>query len=341
MPRNSRSHGETARASTILRAARPRLSSASASRVARPSLGAIVACLLVLGFLTTAGWRLANLGLETLVAARFQRPSLADLTPPPPSAPRADPALEELLRGVGVPGGTVGVSVRNLTTGATASQNGQRRFHAASLAKVPILVEVYRQHRLRHFTWDDELMISREHWTDGSGVLQARVGERLRVRELVRLLIEHSDNIAANVLLDLVGPQSVNQTLEAMGLRQTRVPARGENAIPTTSPDDMASLFELIAAGKLIDGQTSEEVLRLLEAKQEQAWLATGLPWWAKLAHKWGDVPNGRHDVGVVFTPRQRYVLAVLTEGENPSLAAERIGQVSQMVFRHFEGDRP
>ncbi|MCC7107315.1 MAG: serine hydrolase [Chloroflexi bacterium] len=296
-----------------------------------------LACVLVIAMLLTTAWRLANVGLETLNQSRYQRPSLAELPPVPMPQAHEDAGLESAVRQVGLPSGTIALSVRNLTTGATASQNGARTFHAASLAKLPILVEVYRQHRLRQFNWDDQLTVTREDWADGSGVLQARVGDSLKIRELVQLLIEHSDNIAANMLLNLVGAAKVNQTVESMGLRQTRVPARGENAIPTTSADDMALLLATVADGKLIDPATSEEIVGLLEMKQDQSWLAAGIPWWAKLAHKWGDVPNSRHDAGIVFTPHNRYALAVLTEGDNANLAAERIGLASKLVFDYFE----
>lgn len=301
------------------------------------SLAAGLACLLVIAFLGTAGWRLGQLAAEAVAAIRFERPKLADVPPRPAFTPYVDEPLDRALRETGLPGGALGVSVRHLTSGATASLNPQRSFHAASLAKLPILVEVFKQQRLRHFTWDDELVITREQWTDGSGVLQARVGQSLKVGALLRLMIEQSDNIAANVLLDLVGVANVNRTAESMGLRQTHLPARGESSAPTTSADDLSRLLEAMASGKLIDAATSEEALRLLEAKQDRSWLSDGLPWWAKLAHKWGDVPTSRHDAGIIFTPRNQYVLVVLTESDNASLAAERIGQISRLVFDHFE----
>jgi beta-lactamase class A len=290
-------------------------------------------------FLLIALWRLALLALETYELSRFQRPSVASLATQVSPSRATDAGLDGLLRETGLPGGVVGAYVRNLPTGAGAALNGERRFPAASLFKLPVMVEVLKQQRLKRFNWDDELTVGREHWTDGSGVLQARIGERFKIGDLLRLMIDESDNIAANMLTDLVGVTSINQTMDAMGLRATRVVDRfRENSQPTTSPDDIGRLLEITATGQLVDAQTSEEAIRLLERKQAHAWLGEGLPWWSKLAHKWGDVPNARHDAGIIYTPRNQIVLVVLTENGNPKAAADEIRSLSRKVVSYIEG---
>jgi beta-lactamase class A len=250
--------------------------------------------------------------------------------------------VEAILREAALPGGVVGIYVKNVSSGVGGKVNAERRFHAASLYKLPLMFEVYKQQRLKRFSLDDELVVGQQHWTDGSGVLQARIGDSLPISELLRLMIAESDNIASNMLVDLVGATNVNQTMAALGLRSTRVvdPQR-ENAAPATSPEDIGRLLELIATGRMVDPEASEEAIRLLETKQAQEWLADGLPWWGKLAHKWGDVPNFRHDAGIVYTPRNQIVLVVLTENGGPSLAAEQIRTISRRVVSYFEGPGP
>ena len=303
-----------------------------------PSLSGVLVQGLVVFFGLTLVWRLALLGLETYELSRYTRPPVGAQTTASTTSSATDEGLNTILREAGLPGGVVGAYVRNLTTGAGAGINADRRFPAASLFKLPVMVEVYKQQRLRRFSWDDQLTVGREHWTDGSGVLQARVGQSLKIGELLRLMIIESDNIAANMLTDLVGVTNVNQTMEAMGLRSTRIVDRSrENAQPTTSAEDMGRLLEIIATGRLVDAQTAEQAVRLLEEKQAQSWLADGLPWWAKLAHKWGDVPNARHDAGIVYTPRNQIVLVVLTQDGSPAAAAEQIRSLSRKAVAYIE----
>jgi beta-lactamase class A len=295
---------------------------------------------LVLVFAGTAIWRLALLGLETYEASRFTRPAIT--TPARTAPPVTDAGLDLVLRGTGLPGGTVGSYVRIVGSGAGAGLNADRRFPAASLYKLPVMLEVFKQQRLRNFNWDDDLTIQQSQWADGSGVLQARVGQKIKVHEALRLMITDSDNIAANMLVDLVGPNNINQTLEGLGLRQTRVVDRSREAVmPTTSAEDIGRLLELLASGRFLDPQTSEEAIRLLEAKQGQNWLGEGIPWWGKIAHKWGDLPNARHDAGIIFTPHNQIVLVVLTENGAPAQAAEVIRSTSQRILDYVEGPGP
>src|SRR5205085_2316095 len=111
---------------------------------------------------------------------------------------------------------------------------------------------------------------------------------------------------------------------------------QGDRQEHMTSVRDRGTLLGLIAQGGLVDAQTSAQALRLLEEKQEYAWLEDGLPWWAKLAHKWGDLPGARHDAGIVYTPRGRYAIAVLTQNKAPGEAAAAIGRVSRATFERL-----
>ena len=340
--------GVASRAAVAPRGAVPARRSRSAPRPGRrPSLlGSLIAYLLVGSFLGVLGWKLVEARTETQQLEAFERPDLLAEPAPAFGAPFHDQQLAELLRAQVPTVGTVGLYVKNLTTGAEANVNGDRVFPAASLYKLPIMAEVTRQIRLRRLAADQELAVSREHWVPGSGVLQARVGERLPVRELLRLLVVESDNIAAMMLLDLVGLENVNQTMASLGLRGTRLlDYRAPNAYAgpgpyVTTAADMGMLLDVMASGRLVDAEGSESALRLLEKKQASAWLAEGLPWWAKVAHKWGDIPGARHDAGIVFTPRGEYVIVVLTEGLDARGSGGYIRDVSRAVFDYFAAGR-
>ena len=333
----------------------PRSRSLSARSGRRPSFGrpsflaAVVAYVLVGAFIGVAAWKLTETAVETKQLEAFERPRM-DVAPPPPpspSGPHHDLVLQELLQRNLPASGTVGLYVKHLTTGAEASVNADRVFPAASLYKLPIMAEVIRQVRLQRLSPELQMVVSKAHWVPGSGVLQGRVGDSLPIRELLRLLIAESDNIAAMMLLDLAGLNNVNQSMQGMGLRQTRlldyrVPGVYNSPLGPyqTTPADMGTLMELIAAGRLVDPAGSEEALRLLESKQASELLSDGLPWWAKVAHKWGEIPGARHEVGIVFTPRGQYVVVVMTENLDPNGSGGYIRDLSRAIFEHFEKAR-
>ncbi len=327
-----------------------------ASRSVRRPLGrhpsvltAVLAYVLVGTFIGVAAWKLTETAAETRQLEAFERPAVdvVPLPPPPPGGPQQELALQDLLQSNLPATGTVGLYVKHLTTGTEASINADRVFPAASLYKLPIMAEVIRQVRLQRLSLDQQMVVSRSHWVPGSGVLQARVGDSLTVRELLKLLIAESDNIAAMMLLDLTGLNNVNQSMQGMGLRQTRLmDYRAAGAYSSsigpyqTTPADMAALLEMIAAGRLVDPVGSEEALKLLESKQASELLAEGVPWWAKVAHKWGEIPGARHEAGIVFTPNGQYVIIVMTENLNPNGSAGYIRDLSRAIFEHFEKAR-
>jgi beta-lactamase class A len=280
--------------------------------------------------------------LRDLVAGLvFVRPPAASVTAPPL---HADAVLQTRLEGVrsSRSRGSTSAVVVIVQTGAWASLDAAQSLPAASLFKLPLLVEVLAAEDRGQLDADQRLEIRPEDWTDGSGVLQARVGDRLSVRELTRLMIQESDNIAALVLLDAVGVANTNATAEGLGLHATRLVDHrgGDTGEHTTSAADMAQLLVGLAAGQVINQRVSEAALALLELKQSISWLGDGLPFWVKVAHKWGDLPEARNDAGVVFTPRGSYVAVVMTQGGLPEESANVIARVSRVGYDYL-GARP
>ena len=271
----------------------------------------------------------------------FVRPPAASVAPP---TMHADAMLQTRLQSVraSLSRGSMGAVVVDVQTGASASIDAAQSFPAASLFKLPLLVEILAEEDRGQLDAEQRLEIRPADWTDGSGVLQARVGERLTARELTRLMIQESDNIAALVLLDAVGVDSTNATAVRLGLNATRLVDHraGDAGEHSTSAADMAQLFVGLAAGQVINQHVSEAALALLELKQTVAWLGDGLPFWVKVAHKWGDLPEARNDAGVVFTPHGSYVAVALTEGGLPEESANVIARTSRLGYDYL-GGRP
>jgi beta-lactamase class A len=274
---------------------------------------------------------------ELVSGLTFARPPAATLSA---AAPHPDAELQRRLDAVAgsLGRGRLSSVVVDLDTGASATVDADRAWPAASLFKLPILVEVLDEADAGRLDAEQRLEIRSEDWTDGSGVLQARVGERVSVRELTRLMIQESDNIAALVLLDAVGVSSVNATAQRLGLRATRLVDHraGQAGDHTTSAADMARLLLLLAAGQAVNPHVSEEALSLLELKQTFSWLGEDPPFWVKIAHKWGDLPDARNDAGLVFTPRGNYVAVVLTQDAPPEDSATAIGRASRATYDYL-----
>lgn len=305
--------------------------------------------MLVGAFIGLATWKLTETAVETVQAPAVdvpvQEPRVVAVEPPAPAprGPHQDAALLSMLERQPPSSGFVGLFVRNLTTGAEATINPKRVFPAASLYKIPIMVETVRQMRLGRISPDQQMVVQRAHKVPGSGVLQSRIGESVPVREVLRLLISESDNVAAMMLLDLTGLNNVNQTMRGLGLESTRLldyraPGANDGVGPyATSPADMGLLLDTIGTGRLVDQEASDEALRLLGQKQASDLLGEALPFNVKVAHKWGEIPGARHEAGIVFTPRFNYVIVIMTEHVDPTLSPAYIRDLSKSIYAFFE----
>jgi beta-lactamase class A len=209
----------------------------------------------------------------------------------------------------------IGIAGRNLVTGQRLSIAADQSYPAASVDKLALLVEAYRQ--------------------TASGTKTLSDSQQSDLRAMIIL----SDNDAANRLLELFGSRAVNANLQALGLIGTRLinpfgstPPTG-GAANVTTPSDMARLMEMLAGGQLVSTQASTEMRALLLQTQDGSKLRRGLPTDAKLAHKSGWFDGVANDVGIVTQGSNSYVIAVFTDGiPNAETANQTIAAVAKTV---------
>lgn len=211
----------------------------------------------------------------------------------------------------------LGVAARNLTTGDRVDLRANEIFPSASVNKVAILTEIFNQ--------------------IASGQLRRSSALDASMERMITL----SDNDAANRLLDLVGEQNVNATMAGLGLRNTQMHnyfsnSRGplDPGFNQTTPAEMATLFALVATGKLVSPAASQEMLGLLSRAQDNSKIVRGLPPGTRVAHKSGWYAGVANDVGIVYAPRATYVVAVFSVGTpDPETGNRLVAAVSQAVY--------
>lgn len=254
--------------------------------------------------------------------------------------------------------GRVSLAVRHLRTGARLDVDADRPVYAASLIKLPIMVEVFRQAhegRLRH---SERVRLEACDVVLGSGVLKdLEPGIELTLGDLVRLMIVVSDNTAANLLIDRVGRERVDATMAELGLGGIRlvnklmvVPADLRETNRVTA-GDVAELLAAIARGRVVSWDACRRMVEILKAQQYQERLGGRLPppldpdgpvgqlprW--QLANKPGSVRGVCHDAGIVYARDQEWAIAVCCEGlADDRDGPEAIADLSRLVWDAFTG---
>jgi beta-lactamase class A len=214
--------------------------------------------------------------------------------------------------------------------GAAAREPGQSElalraddvFPAASLAKLPIAVELARRVDLGAFGWAERFDLSGEP-AAGGGSLSDRLDRDWRptLADLCTLMLAISDNTAANFLLDLVGIGEVNFTMERLGLTRTRLhrrfmdlAARAAGRDNLTAAGDMVSLLALLASNAL---PQAARVRSMLQDDPHVEPVTLALPAGMSLAHKSGILEDTIHGAGVMAGPGGTCVYCVLTTGQS------------------------
>ncbi|MET0540875.1 MAG: serine hydrolase [Variovorax sp.] len=134
------------------------------------------------------------------------------------AAPRwTERLLQELPRIDAESPARLGVHVRDLDTGVSASYQADRYWYIASMVKVPVAIAVLRAVERGQHTLDTMVTLRASDYVDGPGLTSGHpVGTALSIRFLLEQMIVQSDNTASDALIDLVGIAEVNAVVASL-----------------------------------------------------------------------------------------------------------------------------
>ena len=255
------------------------------------------------------------------------------------------------------PGAQVGVAYIDLASGDTLFLNADSSFHAASTMKVPVMIELFRRAAAGSFRMDQRLLLvnqfasivdgspySLDSGSDSDTTLYHRIGERVAIDTLLRLMITRSSNFATNTLIELVGAENVTRTMRSLGARRIEVRRgvedgkafdRGLNN--TTTARDMAVILRSIETGAAASAGATRAMREILLAQEFNEKIPAGVPAGVRVAHKTGEITAHSHDAAIVYPPGKKpYILVVLTRGiTDGAKASKLIADVSALVYAH------
>lgn len=245
---------------------------------------------------------------------------------PPWPAERPDPGLQRAVEAVAEGfDGVVGVYVRHLPTGRTASLRPDELFPTASMVKVPILVAVFERIEAGELGLGDRLVFRDSlRYVEDEGELFAELRDSSTVflHSAVEQMLSASDNTASLWLQGMVTGEAVNAWLAAHGFEGTRVNSRTAGRRPDwerygwgqTTPREMAELVRRIAEREAVSPAADDEMHRLLTRTHHDDEAVSALPPSVQAATKQGAVNQSRSEVLYVHAPSGPYVFTVVTK---------------------------
>lgn len=240
-------------------------------------------------------------------------------------AQRNDPKLqaqvEAICKGFH---GVVGVHVLHLPTGRTVSVNADTVFPTASMVKIPILIGIMDKMKQGSLDYHMNLMYRDSLLYPGEDILGSfKDSAQVSLSKVIMLMLTTSDNTASLWLQSLAGGGTrINAILDSIGFNNTRVnsrtPGREENRKKygwgQTTPREMVELMKLIYQRKMIDPQSSDQMIRLLGRNYWDEQAISEIPPHIFVASKNGAVDASRSETLLVMAPSSPYIFSIITK---------------------------
>ena len=272
-----------------------------------------------------------------------------------PRAHRSAELGREIDSVLAVVHGNFAVAFKDLQTGNSYYRNANERFHAASTIKTAVMIEVFNQVHLGKISLGDSLEVinrfsslvdgspySLDRASDSDDSLYSQIGSKVSISKLVVDMIVVSSNLAADILINLVGPRNIRRTMAKLGavnvrvirgVEDTKAYQLGKNN--TVTAGSLAVMFEQLAFKRVISRKYSTKMLQILLQQKFNTMIPGQLPRSVKVAHKTGSSEGIQHDSGIVYLPDGRkYVLVVLSRDLHDAKSGiTAIAKISKTIY--------
>lgn len=204
---------------------------------------------------------------------------------------------------------TLGIGIKNTTTGQEYYLNKDLSFTSASLYKLVVMYSAFYEDKLGRLNVDDPTIASN-----------------------LKSMITISSNEDALVLAEKIGWARVSEIAKKIGLKNTIF-----TDPPTTTPEDMTNLLNLIASDRALDEKSSASMKNLLLSQRINDRIPALLPP-VPVAHKTGELGDVRHDVGIVYGDKSTYIITLMSKEITDEVEIKTLmAQLSLDIYNLFE----
>lgn len=218
--------------------------------------------------------------------------------------------------------GQIGIYVKNLKTGKTATISADTLFPTASMIKVSIQCGVMDKIEKGELAYNQKLIYRDSLLYPGEDILGSfKDKDTIELSKVVLLMITMSDNTASTWLQKMVTGEYINNWLDQNGFKVMRVNSRvkGREAIRAkygwgvSTPYEMCRLFTLIRDGKAVSPAASERMYRNLGRIYWDERSPSQIPPYVHTVSKQGMVDDAKSETVLVNAPHGDYVFSIMT----------------------------
>lgn len=196
-----------------------------------------------------------------------------------------------------------------------------KRMRSASMIKVFIMATVMEKAKQGEININEKLTLLESDKVGGAGILAGySSGTELTLRELMELMIMHSDNTATNMIIDRIGCEEINEYMERNGysdsflgrkmMSHEALAGNGENY---SSARDLGNFFTRLYNYECVSEKYDKIMIDFLIKQTDTDCFPAALPG-KKIAHKTGALDGLYDDGGIIYSDAGDAILVIMTE---------------------------
>ncbi|MBU3143627.1 serine hydrolase [Clostridium sp. CF012] len=234
--------------------------------------------------------------------------------------------------------------IKNFTTDEHISINAEVQIPSASIIKLFIMGAAFQGVQENLFTVHDPITIKEEDKMPYSIISLLETNNTYSIQDLITLMIIQSDNTATNLMISLLSMEYINSFIKNYGMKHTVLArkmmdfsAKKSGYENYTTADDISKYLNLLYEGKVVNPFYSQKMLDIMSNQLDGSMMKRELPVEIHIAHKTGDLPYMKHDVGIVYTPKGDYIFSMFTWDAMDDICGKKlIGTVSKSVYDYL-----
>lgn len=239
--------------------------------------------------------------------------------------------------------GTYAFFFEDLESGYSYGYNENVQMTSAGCMKLPIAVSVIKYVEKGNATFLDKIKIEEKDKVYGTGILHEFTDREYTIFELLVAMLIQSDNTAANKLISIVGIDTINEDINAMGLKNTHLNRKtsDEKAVNNgieniTSALDLSKIWKHLYNATFLTEKDSTMLIDILQRQQMKNKLALYIPDDLKyeISSKTGDKAGVENDTALIHLKKGTFVLTVLSMGiPNSVYGTVTLAKAGKMMY--------
>jgi beta-lactamase class A len=228
---------------------------------------------------------------------------------------------------------------RDLSDGPWFGINEDVKYNPASMMKVPVMVAWLKRAEKNPSVLRQKFVFKENTYTSPPQSIKSehtlKLGESYTVEELIRYMMNFSDNKAMSLLYYALPSEEFSNVVDNMDVSNE---VKGK--YDSISVHGYSGFLRILYNASFLNKEMSEKALQIMSLQNFPYGLNAGVPKGTKVASKFGEFNDKEnpdviqlHEFGIVYHPKGPYILGILTRGNDWQMQADIIKSVSAMVY--------